>query len=210
MSILEAFRDDEYRIDNLQAVLYSRTNPMFEEGYLGRIYGLMKGDRFSSRRPNGTGILGSLFFGMDVSWESIVSYLSKTPVIVMGEWRGEEFNPAGIIFRTVVVGGGKSAMMGYTFFREYWGSDYSEVLTILGLSLAFQEFKLEAIHGLRYSDNNLTKNFLTPVGFKDTGVLPRWEMRRGQLVDAVTSCLLREDFESYVERRLIEAYAAAK
>lgn len=208
MSILDAFTEDKYRVGDLQARGYLRTD--FPEGYLGLIYQKLKGDRYSNRNPNGTGILESLFFGMDISWDSITSYLSKTPLVIMGRWDGEEFTPAGIIFRTVTVAGGKGIMAGYAFFREYWGSVDAEALGLLGLAFMFQELKLEVVHGIRYEDNHQTKHFLTRFGFKDTGFHPRWEMKKGVLVPCVTSCLLREDFEAYVEKVLIEAYSQKK
>lgn len=211
MSILEAFRADDYRIPtdggDIQAIGYLRTNPIFYDGYLGMLYQKMLGDRYSNRRPGSRGVLEALFFGMDTSWDSIVRYLSQVPVIVMGVWEGDTFSPGALIFRTVTVANGKGCMMGYTVFREYWGTQAAEVFGMMGLAFAFQEFDLASIHGIRYADNFLTKNFLKRYGFKDTGLHPRWEMRRGKLVDSVTSCCLREDFEAYVKHTLISAYA---
>lgn len=207
MSLLEVFKEDGYRVGNVQAFGYLRNNPLFYDGYLGMLYQKMRGDRYSHRRPNGTGVLESLFFGMDPSWDSIVSYLAKTPLIIIGEWEDENFNPGALIFRTISMAQGKSCMMGYTIFREHWGTKGAELFGLLGLAFAFQEFGLEAIHGMRYADNLLTKNFLAPYGFKDTGYHPRWEVRRGRMVDTVTSCLLREDFESYLHKSLKAAYA---
>jgi hypothetical protein len=202
---LDALKQDGYRIGDLQAVGYLRTDPMFEEGYLGKIYGMLKGNRYSDR--DGLGIIESLFFGMDPSWDNIVSYLSKTPLIIMGVWQPDDsFKPAGILFRTVVIGGGRSCMAGYAFFREFWGKPEAEVLGMLGLAFAFQEFRVEAIHGMRYADNRQTVKFSQKYGFRDIGVHPRWELRRGELVDAVSSCLLKEDFEAYVDNMLAAAY----
>lgn len=214
MSILEAFAADNYRIPtdagDIQALGYLRTNPLFYDGYLGMLYQKMRGDRYSHRRPNGTGVIESLFFGMDPSWDSIVAYLSKLPLIVIGVWEDGVFHPGALIFRTISLAQGNSCMMGYTVFREYWGTKAAEVFGMMGLAFAFQEFNLKAIHGMRYADNLLTKNFLKPYGFKDTGVHPRWEVRRGELVDTVTSCCLREDFENYLEQVLLSTFAIQK
>lgn len=207
MSVLDAFKADDYRVNDVQAIGYLRTDPLFYDGYLGMLYQKMKGDRYSHRRPGGTGVLETLFFGMDSSWDSIVSYLSKIPLIIIGVWEGETFNPGALIFRTMPIAQGHSCMMGYTIFREYWGTHAGELFGLLGLAFAFQEFNLHSIHGMRYADNLLTKNFLKPYGFKDTGIHPRWEVRRGKLVDCVSSCCLREDFEAYVTKTLLASVA---
>lgn len=203
---LEALQADGYRVGNLQARGYLRTDlEAFPESYLSLVYEKMKGDRFSNHRPDGKGILETIFFAMDTSWDSVVSFLSNTPVVVMGEWKGDLFEPAGIIFRTASIAKGKGMMAGYVFFREYWGKPEAEVLAMMGIAFAFQEFGIQSLHGMRFSTNNLTSNFLKRFGFKDTGHHPRWEMRNGELVGCTSSCLLIEDFEEYVEEQLIAA-----
>lgn len=206
-SVLHAFKQDGYRIGNFQAIGYLRTNTeVFPEGYLGDLYKQMKVGLSGKR---GDSWLRTLFCGMgDVSYDAIVPYLASRPLCIMGEWVDDRFEAAGFIFPTVNQGAGdqKAAFAGYGFFRKWWGKPETDILAMLGISFFFVELGLSALHGMRYSDNGLTRNFLTPFGFKDTGRIPRYMLRNGKLVDGVASTLLREDFETYVEAKLVEEY----
>lgn len=206
-SVLHAFKQDGYRIGNFQAIGYLRTNTeVFPEGYLGDLYKQMKVGLSGKR---GDSWLRTLFCGMgDVSYDAIVPYLASRPLCIMGEWVDGKFEAAGLIFPTVNLGAGdqKAAFAGYGFFRKWWGKPETDILAMLGLSFFFVELGLSALHGMRYPDNGLTRNFLEPFGFKDTGRIPRYMLRDGKLVDGVASTLLREDFEAYVEAKLVEEY----
>lgn len=222
-SILQAFKQDDYRIGDLQAIGYLRTNTeMFPEGYLGRLYAKMK---TGTSGKMGRSYLQKLFCGMqDLSFDAIVPYLATRPICIMGVWRDGEIDPdtgdpgpryfheAGFIFPTVNCGAGdeKAAFAGYGFFRDFWGSEESKTLAMLGLSFFFVELGLCAIHGIRYDTNALTRNFLAPFGFQDTGTLKKHMLRDGKLVDGVASTLLREDFERYVENHLVEEFERAQ
>jgi len=215
-SILHAFRDDQYRIGDLQAIGYLRTRTdLFPEGYLGALYAKMKTG--ISGKP-GNSWLESLFCGMsDLSYDVIVPYLASRPLCIMGIWKDGVFDAAGFIFPTVNIGMGdqKAAFAGYGFFRychgeQIWGSEEAKTLAMLGISFFFVELGLQALHGIRYISNAGTKNFLSPFGFRDTGCIPRYMLRSGKLVDGVASSLLRENFEAYVEQKLVEEYENAR
>lgn len=75
---------------------------------------------------------------------------------------------------------------------------------MLGLSYLFLNYNLQAIHGQRLPWNNLTSRFMSRFGFRDTGVVPRYMMYENTLTDCVVSSLLREDFESYARKSLLE------
>ena len=215
-SILEAFREDQYRLDNLQVRMYTpQTRHEWPEDFIGQLYMKLKGDRFG-HRPDGTGILEYLFCGMtDLSYPAIVGYLSNRPLVVLGMWtsyiggregESEQFEPAGFAFPVTLTGEApdRSGFFGYGIFREFWGNPIMEPLVMLGLAAIFSEFKLEAVHGLRYAQNDLTARYVRRYGFRDNGVIPSYMLRRGKLVSAVSSTLMREDFERYVENALVE------
>jgi hypothetical protein len=205
--ILQAFQQDQYRLGNLQAIGYLRTrSDVFPPGFLGTLYHRMQ-TGLSGKR--GDSWLRMLFCGMaDVSFDAIVPYLASRPLCILGEWRGAVFAPAGLIFPTVQLGLGdqKAAFAGYGFFREWWGTEEQKTLALLGIAFFFVELGLVALHGMRYAENSLTRNFLAGFGFKETGRIPRYMLRNGKLVDGVASSLLREDFEAYVERQVVEEY----
>lgn len=210
---LDAIKLDNYRYGDCQAIVYDRKlTSTFKPGYLGKIYDGLCGNRFSRRDPNGTGILEALFCGMsDLSWDAIVSYLATRPMAVLGMWRQdgdkEVFEPAGIEFVATYVGSGdqKACFAGYGFLPKFWGTDEQETLTYMGIALLFQELDVLAVHGIRYADNELTARYMARFGFRDTGRLPQYMMKRGKLVEAVTSTLSRETFEAKLEQRALEA-----
>ena len=204
LGILKAIKDDHYRIGDLQAIEYHRTNTqIFKPGFLGDLYFMLKGNRYNRR--DGDGILEALFCGMkDLSYDAIVSYLAGRPIIVLGIWQGVTFNPAGFCFPTTVMGEGdqKAAFAGYGFQRKWWGSDEQEVLAALGISVLFSELSLLSLHGMRYAENAQTAKFMQRFGFRDVGTIPHYMLRRGKLVDGVVSTLSRERFEEVLARML--------
>lgn len=204
MSILADLKSTDYRMGNLQAIMYNRNDSrVFKPGFLGELYWMLKGSGQYSQRP-GNGVLEPLFCGMtDLSFDAIVAYLSTVGLVVMGVWDGENFKVAGICFPTTRVGAGdqKACFAGYGFLRAYWGTDEQELLAVLGLAVLFVEGEVLAIHGVRYETNTLTANFMSRFGFKDDGTVPMYFLRRGKLVGATVSTLTRGAFEENLKLR---------
>lgn len=213
-SILNVLKEDCYRINDCQILLYDRTRvDVFPEGYLSKLYKLAQ---LSGRRSQ-FGILPNLFCGMpDLSHDAITTYLASRPIIVPVIWSGETFLEAGFGFPTTVpmlgnrTGPDRAAFMGYGLFKGVWGLPEATILGMLGLTYFFLEFDLGAIHGLRYAENALTARFTHQFGFKDNGFIPRYMLRDGRLVGAVSSTLLVEHFESYVEHKLVELWKSGE
>lgn len=205
LGLIKAFKDDHYRIGNLQAIEYHRTNTsVFKPGFLGDLYFMLKGNRYSKR--SGDGILEVLFCGMkDLSYDAIVSYLASRPLICLGVW-GEDnsFELAGFCFPTTIIGEGdqKAAFAGYGFLPKFWGTEEQEVLAALGIAVLFSELALLSLHGIRYSGNDLTAKFMERFGFRDVGTIPHYMMRRGKLVEGVVSTLSRDRFEEALAEML--------
>jgi hypothetical protein len=208
MSLIQALKEDEYRHGNLQSIPYSTANTaVFKEDFLHDLYFALKGSRFHKIRP-GNSILEMLFCGMtDISYNAIVSYLSKIPMGVMGIWEDGQFRPAGIHFVTVSMGAGDelACFGGYGFLKEHWGSEEQETLTVLGLSQIFGQLNVKSIHGMRYLQNEFTARYMARFGFKDVGIIPNYMLRRGKLVPGVVSTLSREAFEENLLGRVLSA-----
>jgi len=210
-SILEAFKEDNYRLGELQVRMYTpQTRHEWPEDFLGKLYMNLKGDRYSNRNPNGTGTLDALFCGMaDLSYAAIVAYLANRPLVLLGMWDGDDpshFIEAGFAFPVTLTGEApeRSGFFGYGIFREFWGNPLMEPLAMLGLAAVFSEFKLAYVHGLRYHTNDLTARFLKRYGFRDNGCIDGYMLRKGKLVSAISSTLSRTDFEAYCENALLE------
>lgn len=210
-SILNVLREDNYRVGNCQVILYDRKRiDVFPEGYISQLYQLCK----LSGHHNKLGILPNLFCGLpDLSHDPITCYLANRPILVPVIWTDpDRFLSAGLAFPTTVPvlgtrsGQHRSVFMGYGLFRGVWGKPEAEILGMLGLAYFFLEYDTTAIHGLRYADNALTARFTHQFGFKDNGSIPRYLLRDGELVTGVSSTLLIEDFEQYVEKKLVELF----
>lgn len=209
MSIaLEGIQQDGYQLGNFAAIKYDRNDPIFGDEYLVKLYHLCR----QSGRRSEDGILSSIFQGNPPSnLDSIVSYLASHPPIIIGEWEDDKFVEGGFAFPVVTCGTPateRSMFIGYGMFKHVWGQPKMAVMAMLGLSFFFQELGLVAIHGTRYPDNTLTERFMSQFGFKRTGLIPRYQLKNGHLVDGIVTSLLREDFEAYVERFLVEQYRA--
>jgi hypothetical protein len=210
-SVLLALKQDGFRIGDCEVMLYDRSRTdVFPPGYLTKLWQLCK----DSGRRSPLGILPSLFCGMtDLSHDAITTYLATRPVIIAGIWIGpEEFKEAGIGFpSTLPVIGNKTGperalFAGYGLFKEVWGRPEAEILGMLGLAYFFVQFDVTAIHGLRYPSNGLTARFTRTFGFRENGLIPRYMMQGDKLVGAVSSTLFIEDFEQYVEQKLVRLY----
>jgi RimJ/RimL family protein N-acetyltransferase len=206
VSILQAFAEDGYRVGDFAAIRYDKARTeIFPEGWIGEVYFRLKGGMYN-RKSKTDSILEKTFCGIiDLSYDNIVSYLSKLPIIAMGKWDDKKFTIYGLAFVTTMIGNEthRTATAGYVFYPEAWGNKDIELVMLLGLSLLFGAFNLESVHGVRGIENRLTAKFVERFGFKDDGVIPSWMMKRGRLVPAVISSCLREDFEQYVEEKLI-------
>lgn len=201
MSIaFEGLKEDKYRIGDLQAIRYNRTQPPFYDEWLVSFYDQCRESQ----------ILDRVFGGNPPStFESIVSYLASKPLIVMGEWTEEGFKEAGFAFLILPCGTPQtelSAFCGFGFLKHVWGQPELPVLAMLGLTHLFQEFNLKAIHGTRYPENVLAARFMSQFGMRDIGTIPDYQLRDGKLVPAVVSTLSRSDFEKYVEEFLVAQY----
>ncbi|MCL5669812.1 MAG: GNAT family N-acetyltransferase [Acidobacteria bacterium] len=205
---LTAIKEDGYRLGDFQALRYDPKSGQFPEDFLAQLYFLSK----DCRRRSGDGVLSALFGGNPEStFDAIVTYLASHPLIVMGRWTENGFIPMGYAFVAIFCGTPATelaAFCGYTIFRESWGKEEGRILSILGLTALFQEFNLVAIHGIRYEENLLTKRFTERFGFREVGRIPHYQLKDGKLVPGVVSTLLRADFETYLEKFLIEVHEA--
>jgi hypothetical protein len=210
-SLIDALKQDRYRVGCCQAVVYDRKNlDLFPVGYLANLYFQLSGNCYTKRE--GTGHLARLFCGIsDLSFDSIVGYLASKPMIVVGVWGDEgRFETAGFGFVQMSLGVApeRMAFCGYSLLRPYWGHKFAEVLTMLGLACLFGEMGLKYLHGVRAVSNVISDRFLAQFGFKNNGTVPGYMLEKGVLVPAVASTLTRADFEQYLERKFLEAMAS--
>jgi len=216
-SILDVFKQDGWRFGYCSVIVYDRhREDIFGRHFLRDLY-----DGSAA-----AGILGDLFCGMtDLSADAICGYLStRNPLLILAVDRdyadGRAWETAGFAFPTVMVGGRlvpsvatgepprqteKSILIGYGFLREWWGKPEITVLAMLMSAYFFVTQNLVALHGQSYPWNRLTSKFIRKFGAYESGRIPKFlDTRDGVLVDSVVSTLMREDFESYVRKTLLQ------
>ncbi len=201
-----------YRWGDCQAIRYdSRRADLFDPDYLGRLYDQTQDKYLNHIRIDKGGSLPALFCGMpDLSKPAIIGYLYSRPLIILGEWAGEQFIPLGYCFTVAETpsrnGQRNSAFGGYCFFSSAWRTPQQYVLTVLGLAYLFHEFRLVSLHGIRYDDNKLTARWMGKFGFRDIGTIPNYMQQQstGELVPAVVSTLDRAEFEQRVRTILAD------
>ena len=208
VDVLAALEADEYHIGNLQALPYDRRRPdLFPDNLLYTLYA----------RAKSAHTLRTLFCGMsDLSSDAICSYLASKPVLLLVQWDDprEQFQIAGFAFIVTWVGvpppapEPRSAFAAYMFFPEWYGNPDAQTLAMLGMARWFKSYKLTSLFGTRYASNGLTARFMGQFGFRDIATLPGFliDMQpngKVEMADGIVSRLTREDFISYVEKRLI-------
>ena len=211
--LFAALRDDQYRIGNCSIRVYDRRDTKtYGTNFLHYLY-----DQCLSSAPHRPwGVLPEAFCGMsDMSADSICSYLaSRSPLLLYCVDRADNpaiFDVIGFAYPTIWCGESKllnptaerSLFIGYTGFRQWWGSPELEICTMLMGVYFFAEFNLLSINGQRYLNNHLSAKYLTRFGVRDTGYAASFINQNGKLVDCWLSALKREDFERVVEKKLM-------
>lgn len=231
---LQYMRDSAYRWGQCQAILYDQAREeLFPRPFLSTLY-----SRCAASGRAKFGIIEPLFCGQrNLSHDTIVAYLSTVPLVVLGEWReryngsyelgsggeipasGEPyFHSLGFCFPALMPNlaaaehqpnASPNSLFGaYAFFQEAWRSPQQIVLTYLGLSFLFCEFRAAAIHGVRYQSNHLTARWMRNFGFRDLSpALPSYLYRAstGQLEPGVISYCLRSDFADLLRNVLLQS-----
>jgi len=202
--LFKLFADEGYKFGSCSARVYDRNlNP---DDFLLQLY------RASKPR------LASTFCGMtDLSAAAITAYLStRNPLLLMCVDNDEltgGFEVVGYAFPTIVSGPkqgamnpdpGRTALVGYAFFRSWWGKPEITVCMMLMGVYFFHEFNLLTLQGQSLPGNQSTRRFLRQFGTKDVGIIPKFLLYNGTMVDSIQTCLYREDFEACVRRTLVE------
>jgi hypothetical protein len=203
-SILEVFRQDNWRLGDVSVIPYDRTKTsVFGDHYLYHLYQQC----LLSKPKTPGGVLSQLFCGVvDLSCDAICAYLSTKKIILLCVHTSPtEFTPAGFAWITQHITSPKAnaAFGAMVIFRPYYGTPESTVLGMLGLAYFFTEFKLRTILGQRLVTNVLAKKWLERYGARDIGVIPDLLLTPdGGLADCAVSALRRVDFEKYVTEQI--------
>lgn len=223
---IQLLKDANYRWGNLQAIRY---DPVCTDLFPGPSFLVTLWERCRASgggKLGPLGILPALFCGVrDLGCENIVALLRKNPLFVLGEWRSDGstingvtaswFQPLGFCFpvgdpllaASALQPANRNAIFaGYAFFDTAWRTRQQRVLTWLGITALFGEFRSAAIHGVRFHDNHLTKRWMTQFGFSDVGTIPHYLYNHssGDLTAGVVSTLTRGHFSALLTNILTQ------
>src|SRR5208282_331893 len=197
--LFKIFADDRYRFGSCSIRLYDPNSA--PDDFLIQLY--------RAAKPR----IHSTFCGMtDTSAAAITAYLStRSPLLLMcvdNDQLAGGYEIIGFAYTTLIVGPkigtvnpdpGRSALFGYAYFRPWYGKPEITVTMMLAGIYLFHELGLVTLQGQSLPSNQLTRRFLRQFGTRDVGILPKFLLYNGQLVDSHLSCLFRADFEAYVE-----------
>ena len=200
--VFQLFADDNYRFASCSVRVYDRNRG--PDDLLVQLY------RASKPR------LSSTFCNMrDLSPAAVTAYLStRNPLLLMCVDNPDIDSGSEIIgyaFLTTIAGPakgtvnpdpGRTAFLGYTMFRPWWGRPEITVCMMLCGIYFFHEFNLLTLQGESVPGNELTRRFLRQFGTKTTGIIPKFLLHGGVMVDCHISCLYRADLESYCRKVL--------
>lgn len=205
-TVFDIFASNAYRLGHCSVVPYNRHDSLtFSDDFLLKLY----------RQSKPT--LASTFCGMtDLSASSICAYLStRSPLLLMcvDDDTDAGFTVIGYSFPTIIAGPrqgsvspdpGRSMMLGYTFFREYYRTPEIVVGMMLAGIYFFNEFNLLTLQGQSIPGNHLTRKFLAQFGTRDVGVLPKFLFNGREMLDSYQSCLDRDVFAEYCRQVLLD------
>lgn len=224
---IQLLKDADYRWGNLQAIRY---DPARFDLFPGPSFLLWLWQRCQTA-GRGTlgplGILPALFCGVrDLGAENIVGLLRKNPLFILGEWKmpvqpmdaptvAPYFDPLGFCFPVgdpllaapALQPANRNAIFaGYAFFDNAWRTRQQRVLTWLGITALFGEFRSAAVHGVRFHDNHLTARWMSQFGFSDVGTIPHYlySHSSGDLTAGVVSTLTRAHFSTILSEIMFQ------
>lgn len=147
------------------------------------------------------GVLQLVFAGMEgIRLNHFIRHLSEKPLVVgfirSEEGRFDATKPVGFGWLWGVEGEGreKKASLGFSFFREYVGTQEIRDITRLALAWWFIELDIAILYGTTLAKNRPAIAFAREFGFRSVGDLPRFFYQDGKLVDGHMFVLSREEF----------------
>jgi RimJ/RimL family protein N-acetyltransferase len=210
-STFDLFSPD-YRFGNCFVRPYDRKQTdIFPDEFLLQLYW--------AARPR----IYSTFCGMqDLSAPAICGYLAtRNPLLLMciddPSPSGGPFTVIGFSFPTIFAGPalgsispdpGRSMLMGYSYFKPYWGTPEITVTMMLTGIYYFNVYNLLTMQGQSYASNQLTRRFLAQFGTRTVGILPKFLFDGERMQDCHLSCLTRFALETYTEKVLAECSIA--
>jgi len=180
----------EYQTDKVVIIPYvPEKKKYFPETFLVSLYSRLVED----------GTLKVTFPGMDVaSLNKFIAYLHRRSVLMFHfkTEDGKVGEPFGFAWICEVEGkdGARKASFGFAIFRKFWGRVENRHACMLAIYWWFTALKIDILYATTLVKNKLAQNYAKNFGFKVIGVMPKFFIHDGELVDVVLRYLEKDYF----------------
>lgn len=173
-----------YGVKGLQVCPYMQGTPVFIDGMLSHIY-------FETKR---LGRIEQTFCGDHFNLDRFVSYFDSLKTLqVLCTVTGETLKAVGYswVASPKGVDGARSASPGFCFFEDV---RHARDLARLAVAYAFEDLRIDTLHGVQTVDNLAARNFSARLGFKEIAIVPDYHTVDGQFVAARVMMLRKSEF----------------
>lgn len=178
-----------YGTKTLQVVPVMPGTPCFVDGMLSHIY-------YELKR---LGRIEQTFCGDHFTHDKFIHYFEslKTAQILCTITDESKLVPVGMSWVSSPRGvdGGRTAQCGFAFIKDgSSGTSDARNLARLAIAYAFEDLRIDTIHGVQVFDNIAARNFAVRLGFKEVAIVPDYHAIDGKLVPARVMMIRKSDF----------------
>jgi hypothetical protein len=178
-----------YGTKNLQVCPYMPGVSVYVDGMLSHLY-------FETKR---LGKIRQTFCGDNFNMDKFIHYFEslKTLQVLCRVEENKKLIVSGYswVSNPRGVDGGRAAQCGFCFLEDgSSGKSNARDLARLAVAYAFEDLRIETLHGVQVIDNIQARNFSMRIGFKPIAVIPDYHAIDGKLVAAQVMMLRKADF----------------
>lgn len=163
---------------------YMVGTPVYVDGMMSHLY-------FETKR---LGRIEQTFCGDHFNLDKFVAYFESLKTMqVLCTVDGEKLKAVGYswVANPKGVDGARSASPGFCFFEDV---RHARDLARLAVAYAFEDLRIDTLHGVQTVDNLAARNFSARLGFKEICVVPDYHTVDGKFVAARVMMLRKADF----------------
>lgn len=122
--------------------------------------------------------IAAMFCGEHKNQDEFISYYQriKTAQIACRVKEDLHLDPVGITWLDLPRGvdGARACQCGMAFFGDSTRTEDAQNLAKLALAYAFEDLKIDVLHGVQLESNMAARNFSLALGFVEVATVPRW------------------------------------
>ena len=164
---------------------YMAGTPVYVDGMMSHLY-------FETKR---LGRIEQTFCGDKFNLDRFVAYFESLKTMQVLCTVEEKLKPVGYswVASPKGVDGARSASPGFCFFEDV---RHARDLARLAIGYAFEDLRIDTLHGVQTVDNLAARNFSRRLGFTECAIVPDYHSIDGKLVAARVMILRKADFWS--------------